>query len=59
MKLINYIRETQGEMKHVSWPTRRQATTFTVVVIAVSIIVSIYLGLFDLLFSFLLGKLIA
>ena len=38
-------------MKHVSWPTRRQAITYTVVVIAVSLGTAVYLGLFDYFFS--------
>ena len=47
MGLIQYIKETQVELKHVSWPTRRQAIAFTVVVILVSVGVALYLGLLD------------
>jgi len=54
MRITEYIKETKAELKHVSWPTRKQATLFTVVVIAVSILTSLYLGLFDYLFSLLL-----
>ncbi|MFA6797491.1 MAG: preprotein translocase subunit SecE [Candidatus Paceibacterota bacterium] len=57
-KLSNYILETRGEMKHVSWPTKRQTLLFTVLVIFVSIVVSVYLGLFDYLFSIGLKSLI-
>ncbi|MDD4803799.1 MAG: preprotein translocase subunit SecE [Candidatus Pacebacteria bacterium] len=57
-KLSNYILETRGEMKHVSWPTRRQTLLFTVLVIFVSIVVSVYLGLFDYIFSIGLKSLI-
>ena len=58
-KLIEYIRDTKGELKHVSWPTRKQAIAFTVIVIAISLIVSIYLGLLDALFSWGLKLMIA
>ena len=51
MGIINYIRETKGEMKHVSWPTRRQTTAFTLIIIVVSIFVAAYLGLFDWIFT--------
>jgi len=51
MGLINYIKETRGEMKHVSWPTRRQAISFTVIVVVLSIVVAIFLGVFDFVFS--------
>jgi len=57
-RFINYIRDTRGELQYVSWPTRRQSVIFTVVVIAISISVSIFLGFFDYLFSLLLQKFI-
>ncbi len=56
MGLIQYIKETQVELKHVSWPTRRQAIVFTIVVILVSIGVSFFLGVFDYTFNYLLEK---
>ncbi|HMP67610.1 MAG TPA: preprotein translocase subunit SecE [Candidatus Paceibacterota bacterium] len=51
MGLINYIKETKSELKHVSWPTRKQAIIYTILVIIISIIVAIYVGLFDYLFT--------
>lgn len=56
MSISEYIKETKGELKHVSWPTRRQTTLFTILIIAVSVIVAAYLGLFDYIFTTLLGK---
>jgi preprotein translocase subunit SecE len=55
-KLINYIKDTRGEMKHVSWPTRKQTFIFTILVISVSIVVALFLGFFDFIFSSLLNK---
>ena len=54
MKITEYLKESRSELKHVSWPTKRQTITFTAVVIVVSIATSLYLGLFDLLFTYLL-----
>ncbi len=48
---INYIKDTVAEMKHVSWPTNKQAITYTVLVVAVSAVAAVYLGLFDYLFQ--------
>ncbi len=59
MSLTEYLKETRSEMKHVSWPTRRQIVAYTSVVIVVSIITSFFLGFFDFIFSFLLDRLIA
>ncbi len=55
-RFINYLKDTQGELKHVSWPTRKQAIVFTVVVIVVSIAVAVFLSFFDYLFSLILQK---
>jgi len=54
MKIGEYIKETRAELKHVSWPTRRQATVFTVVVIVISLVTAAYLGAFDYVFTALL-----
>jgi preprotein translocase subunit SecE len=53
-KITDYLKETRAELKHVSWPSRRQASVFTVVVIAVSILTAAYLGAFDYIFSHLI-----
>jgi len=58
MKVVDYIKETKAELKHVNWPTRKQAIIFTVVVIVVSIGVSLFLGFFDFLFSLALKQII-
>jgi preprotein translocase SecE subunit len=57
-RLINYIRDTRGELIHVSWPTRRQAIVFTVIVILISIATALYLGFFDYVLSLILQKFI-
>jgi preprotein translocase SecE subunit len=56
--MINYIKETQNEMKHVSWPTKRQVVTFTILVIIISLVISFFLGFFDGVFKSLLEKFI-
>lgn len=56
MSLISYLKDTQGELKHVSWPTRSQAIAFTVVVVLISIFVSFFLGFFDYLLKLVLQK---
>lgn len=58
MKFVDYIKETNTELKHVSWPTRRQALAFTALVVAVSAITAALLGVFDYLFSLGLEKFI-
>jgi len=54
-RFIQYLRDTRGELRHVSWPTGRQATVYTVLVIVLSLIVAALLGLFDFIFTSLLN----
>ena len=58
MKIVDYIKSTRGELKHVSWPTKKQAIAFTIVVIIISIATGAYLGFFDYIFSKILAPLI-
>ncbi len=53
-KLTEYLKDTKGELKHVSWPTKNQAILFTVIVVVFSIIVAAFLGAFDFLFTMVL-----
>ena len=59
MNLIQYLKETRAELRHVSWPSRRETTVFTAVVIAISLATALYLGFFDYLFSLALRLFIA
>lgn len=54
MKLLTYLRETQAEMKHVNWPTRKQTVFFTIVVVILSLLTAFFLGLSDFVLTFLL-----
>ena len=56
MGVTDYLKETRGEMKHVSWPTRKQVILFTVLVIAISLLTAFLLGFFDYVFKILLEK---
>ena len=46
-----YLKETQNELHHVAWPTRNQTIIYTILVVAISLGLSLYLGLFDFLFT--------
>jgi preprotein translocase subunit SecE len=50
-RLIEYIKATRAEMKHVRWPTRKQAVVLTILIISVSLVTAIFLGFFDFIFS--------
>lgn len=58
MGLGQYIKDTRSELNHVAWPTRLQTVIFSILVIVISLLVSLYLGLFDFLFTNGLGRVV-
>jgi preprotein translocase subunit SecE len=58
-RLVRYFKETRAELRKVSWPTRKQATNLTLIVLAVTVAMAIFLGAVDLLFVKLLGLLVS
>jgi len=49
-----YLDESWAELKKVAWPTRQTVIRLTVLVIAVSIVVGIYIYVLDRIFNTLL-----
>ena len=58
-KVIEYLKETKAELKHVIWPKKSQTLYYTLIVIVLSILTGYYLGIFDFIFSRGLEKLIS
>ena len=52
-KTINYIKGSVVEMRKVTWPTKQETKNYTILVIAISLAVAIYLGGLDYLFNLL------
>ncbi len=48
---VRYLRETIGELRKVSWPSRREATSLTIVVLIVITLMSTFLGVLDFIYS--------
>lgn len=48
--LRRFYRDTMGELRKVSWPSRREALSLTVVVIIVMVAMAAFLGGLDFLF---------
>ena len=42
-----YFRETAGELRKVSWPSRREVTRLTLIVLAVMVVMGAILGVTD------------
>ena len=46
--IVRFYRETMGELRKVSWPTREEAMNLTMIVIVVLVGMAIFLGAIDL-----------
>ena len=56
---IQFLHDVRSELRKVAWPSQRETVNLTVVVVALSAVVGMFLGgvdfLFQELFRFLLG----
>ncbi|MCK5416521.1 preprotein translocase subunit SecE [Candidatus Parcubacteria bacterium] len=55
--LIRYIKESFEEMKKVTWPTKKEAKRYTILVVGISAAVAAFLGGLDYVFSTMLKTL--
>lgn len=49
--IIDYFTESIGELRKVSWPTRKEAINLTIIVLIVMFSMSAILGLLDFLYT--------
>jgi preprotein translocase subunit SecE len=50
----SFVQETLSELRKVTWPTRQEVIRLTGVVIAISVIVGLFVGGLDFVFTKLL-----
>jgi len=48
VELSQYLKDSKGEMKKVTWPSRKATIGLTWVVLVVVLVISLYLGVVDL-----------
>ena len=56
--LVRYFKETRSELRKVNWPSRQEARTLTLVVLAVTVAMAVLLGVLDFVFNQLLNGII-
>ena len=49
--VVRYYRETVGELRKVSWPTREEATNLTIITLVVIVVMSAFFGSLDYIFN--------
>jgi len=57
-KLVKFIKDVKQELKFVSWPTKDDIKEGTIVVIAMSTLVSIFLFIVDYAWSIIMNLLL-
>ncbi len=57
-KIKAYLAGTQQEFKLIKWPTWLETRQLTLIVIGMSLVVAVFLGIFDYVFTYGLGKVI-
>ncbi|MGF1573241.1 MAG: preprotein translocase subunit SecE [Sumerlaeia bacterium] len=50
-RITNFFSEVRTETEKVSWPSKEELKTYTIVVISSSIVVGILIGIWDLLLT--------
>jgi preprotein translocase subunit SecE len=48
---VTFVRETYDELKQIVWPTRNEIIRLTGIVIILSVLMGIYIGSLDWIFS--------
>lgn len=54
-----YIRETIGELRKVTWPTRQEAMNLTKIVLVVIVVVAVYFFIVDGVLTFVFNALLS
>lgn len=50
-KIFDFIVEAKAELLKVNWPTKKQTLNYTLIIIGVSVVISLFLGSLDYLFG--------
>lgn len=46
-----FTKDVLGELKKVTWPTRKETIRLTMVVIGISLLIGVYIGIIDILLT--------
>jgi preprotein translocase subunit SecE len=57
-KIITFLKEVRVELSKVSWPTRKETTTYTLTVIAITLSLAIFLGALDSGFAYIINLIV-
>ncbi|PIP18450.1 MAG: preprotein translocase subunit SecE [Parcubacteria group bacterium CG_4_10_14_0_2_um_filter_7_35_8] len=58
MNILNILKGVLAESKKINWPTRKEVLRYTLLVIGLSVILAMFLGGVDILFTRFLNRVI-
>jgi preprotein translocase subunit SecE len=50
-KITTYIKDSITELKKVAWPTKKETTNYTLLVIGISLALAAFIGIIDYILS--------
>ena len=57
-KSKQFLLEVRSEFKKVSWPSRAETTALTLLVLILLVLMTVYIGLWDVVFQNIIGALL-
>lgn len=58
-KIVDYFKTSKVELKKVAWPTKKETTRYTLIVVGLCIAVAIFFGILDSVFNLGLEQIIS
>jgi preprotein translocase subunit SecE len=55
-RFVNFLREVKAEIKKVTWPSKTEVTSTTIVVLAATVFFGFYLFFMDVIFSWVIAQ---
>lgn len=56
--IAGFFSEVRDELRQVTWPTRQQTLRLTLMVVIATVVVGVYLGVLDYVFTYTMGLII-
>ncbi len=55
-RFVNFLRDVRSELKKVTWPSKNEVVSTTIVVIAATVFFGFYLFFMDVIFSWVISR---
>lgn len=49
--IIKYFKETRAELRKVTWPTWEETKNLTIIIVATTVVMALFLGILDYIFQ--------